>query len=71
MVDSRSTARKAVRRTLQMLGQVKAAPSSASYSNGIVTDAGSFRYSYSYGQTFQPESPRLTLFGHTPTPTRP
>lgn len=69
VVDSRSTARKAVRRTLQMLAQINA-PVLGVVFNGVATDAGGYGYGYSYGQTYQPESPRRTLFGRTPTSTR-
>lgn len=70
VVDSRSTARRAVRRMLQILGRVSAPVLGIAF-NGVPTDAGGDGYGYSSGQTYQPESPRRTLFGRTPTPARP
>lgn len=58
---------KAVRRTLQVLGQVNAPVL------GILsaTETGGFGYGYSYGQTYEPVSSRRALFGRAPSPTRP
>lgn len=55
VVDSRSTARKAVGRTLQMLGQVNA-PVLGVVLNGIAT-GGSRGYGYGYGYSYEPASP--------------
>lgn len=68
VVHSRSAAGKAARRSLHILGNVSA-PVPGNVFNVVPTDAGGD--GYSYGQTYQPESPRRMVFGRTPTPTRP
>lgn len=55
VADSRSTTRKAVRRTLQMLEQVNA-PVTGVVLNGLASDRGYSTYSYGYANQYRPQS---------------
>lgn len=55
VVDSRTTARKAVGRALQMLGQVNA-PTLGLVLNGL-PEGGGYGYGYGYGYTYTPDKP--------------
>jgi len=54
VADSRSTSRKAVGRTLQMLAQVNA-PVIGLVLNGLPADGGGYGYGYGYGYSYEPD----------------
>ena len=65
VVDSRSTARKSVRRTLQLLGQVNAPVLGVIFNGAPV--GGAYGYGYGHGYTYGADKPRRQRRGNERT----